>query len=225
MPAGRRFSLATVISLGFHAVVVLLVGLLAMRTPAATRVLIPVELEIARRETSAVSPGGQAGSTKAAPRTQAAVAEIIKRSAPSSAGGRAKQAPAPPRLLTSRAGKEAAGQTGAGRAVAGPGGRAEVPAGPSYGAAIVGGPLPVYPKHALDQGMEGSVTVAVSIGPDGAAKAVAVESSSGQPLLDQAAVRAVKQGWAFSPAMEKGKAATGKVTIVFRFAAGAVSRE
>jgi protein TonB len=227
MPAGRRFGLASAISVAFHAAVVLLVGLAAMGQPTATRTLIPIELEMASRAGTGEAVGGaDRPGSRAAPQTEAALVQAIRRSSPSSSGGRAKRAPAPPRVLTAKGGREPAGESGAGRGPAGAGGQADIPAGPTYGAAVVGGPLPVYPKDALDLGLEGTVVVAVSVGPDGAVKAVAVERSSGQPLLDQAAVRAVKQAWTFSPAMENGRpTAAGSVTVAFRFSAGKVSRE
>jgi len=51
-----------------------------------------------------------------------------------------------------------------------------------------------------------------------------VAESSGHALLDEAAVRAVKQGWTFQPAMTKGKPASGKVTVIFVFSGASVKR-
>jgi TonB family protein len=50
---------------------------------------------------------------------------------------------------------------------------------------------------------------------------VAIAQSSGQAMLDQAAVRAAKN-WAFQPAMAKGKPAAGTVTLIFEFKQAAV---
>ncbi len=87
-----------------------------------------------------------------------------------------------------------------------------------------GGPDPIYPKAALDQGLEGAVTLTVTVGPNGEVQDVTVSSSSGHASLDQAAVRAVKR-WTFTPGMQKGKPAAGKIKVPFRFQNRAVTRE
>jgi protein TonB len=98
------------------------------------------------------------------------------------------------------------------------------PAGPSYGpGAGPGGPLPVYPKNALDQGMEGTVTLAITVSPQGKVAAVRVAKSSGHKLLDEAARRSVA-AWTFTPGMKAGKPAEGVVTVGIRFAKNAVER-
>ncbi len=225
MPAGRRFRIATTASLGFHVLVVLLIGLFAARAPVRPEVLIPVELTVAEQPQPTLTLGG-GGRPEAPARTSAAptVVERPTKSEPSSAGGTARRAPAPPRLLTSNRGEEPAGPVGRGREAAGPGGKVEEPAGPTYGASAVGGALPIYPKHALDRDLEGRVTLMVSVGPDGKVETVTVETSSGEALLDEAAVRAVKQGWVFQPGMVDGKPTPGKVRVTFEFSGASVKR-
>ena len=225
MPAGRRFRIATTTSLGFHTVVVLLIGLFAARGSVRPEVLIPIELTVAEPAQATLALGG-GGRPEAPVRTTAAptIVERPTKSEPSSAGGTARRAPAPPRILTSNRGSEPAGPVGRGREAAGPGGKVEEPGGPTYGASAVGGALPIYPKHALDQNLEGRVTLVVSVGPDGKVEAVTVESSSGEALLDEAAVRAVKEGWAFQAGMANGKPAPGKVRVTFEFSGASVKR-
>jgi TonB family protein len=61
--------------------------------------------------------------------------------------------------------------------------------------------MPQYPVSALEQGLSGTVMVAVNVGLNGAAQAVEVKTSSGVAELDQAAVAAVSE-WKFSPATQ-----------------------
>ncbi len=82
--------------------------------------------------------------------------------------------------------------------------------------------MPIYPKNALDQNLEGTVTLTISVGSEGAIEAVVITKSSGYKILDDAAIRAIRKGWAFKPGMMKGKLAPGKSTIAFEFSAGAV---
>jgi protein TonB len=118
--------------------------------------------------------------------------------------------------LSAKSGLEPAGATGKGSQTDGPGGPTEESGGPSYGASAGGGPLPIYPKNALDQDLEGKVVLSVKVGADGKAEGVTVTQSSGQEILDQAALRAAKN-WVFQPAMAKGKPAAGAVTLIFEF--------
>jgi len=224
MPERRRYRIAALVSLAFHALLVLVIGLLAMRIPLRPEVLIPIELTVAERPEATITPGG--GGKPDAPTNAESAATVVKKTParPSSAGGKEARAPAPPRILTSKASKEPAGPTGRGQQPAGPGGKVEEPAGPTYGPNLVGGPLPGYPKDALDRVLEGRVTVAVAVGADGKWQTVTVESSSGHAVLDDAAVRAVKEGWVSEAGMANGKPAPGKVSITFEFSGGTVKR-
>jgi protein TonB len=60
-------------------------------------------------------------------------------------------------------------------------------------------PRPVYPEAARKDGKEGRVLLRVLVDEEGQSKIVEVNRSSGSPILDQAAVEAVKR-WRFSPA-------------------------
>jgi periplasmic protein TonB len=60
---------------------------------------------------------------------------------------------------------------------------------------------PVYPRIARESGWEGTVVVRVAIQPDGHPEMIEVRKSSGYPVLDEAAVDAVKK-WLFSPAKD-----------------------
>jgi protein TonB len=58
---------------------------------------------------------------------------------------------------------------------------------------------PVYPRLARERGYEGTVLLDVEVLPSGRCGDIRVVASSGYPILDQAAVRAVAL-WVFKPA-------------------------
>jgi protein TonB len=66
-------------------------------------------------------------------------------------------------------------------------------------------PPPDYPRAARKRGLEGTVVLSLLIGADGSVQDVSVERSSGYPLLDQSAVKAISR-WHFHPATQGGKA-------------------
>jgi protein TonB len=74
---------------------------------------------------------------------------------------------------------------------------------------------PEYPQEARQQRIQGAVVLDVRIGRDGAIQDVKLVS--GQPLLANAAIAAVKQ-WRFKPRMQKGQPVEmqTKVTLNFR---------
>ena len=221
MPARRRFGIAAAVSVACHLIILLLIGLLSGRTPIRPTVLIPIELTIAEAAADSLVLGA-GGQPEAPPKTVEAPATGGKPSEekPSSAGGRAKAAPAPPKVLTSKSGTEPAGAEGTGEAPAGPGGQEEKPAGPTRGPNIVGSAKPLYPKDALDQRLEGTVTISVLVAADGSISSVTVADSSGHPKLDQAARAAVERSWTFTPGLKNGEPVSDKRTIAFVFTAG-----
>jgi protein TonB len=72
---------------------------------------------------------------------------------------------------------------------------AEVNVQPDY----LRNPPPVYPRAARERSEEGTVLVEVEVLASGRCGSVRVLASSGHPLLDEVAVRAVRQ-WVFRPA-------------------------
>ena len=72
-------------------------------------------------------------------------------------------------------------------------------------------PAPLYPSTSIRQGQEGTVSVRFNVAEDGRVLAAAVASSSPWPLLDEAALRAVREHWHFSP----GAVRTYEVAIRF----------
>jgi protein TonB len=224
MPAERRYGIATASSVAFHAVALLLIGLFAGRTPTPPLILIPIELTVTEGASGSLElgGGGQPQAEPKSPKTPSTEADA-ERPKPSSAGGGARSSPAPPKVLTSERGTEPAGPVGVGKESEGGGGDEDVPKGPTRGPGVVGGPAPIYPKDALDEGLEGRVALAVTIGKDGSISSISVKESTGHAVLDQAARRAVEKGWIFEPGLKEGEPAPGKVTVVFEFTAGKVA--
>jgi TonB family protein len=75
---------------------------------------------------------------------------------------------------------------------------------------------PVYPRWALEQEVEGEVTLSLTIGRDGAVGDVSVEHSSGYEDFDRAAVEAVNL-WRFAPALIGNRAIAVRAIQKIRF--------
>lgn len=74
----------------------------------------------------------------------------------------------------------------------------------------------VYPPRSIELSQQGEVLVRVRLEPDGAAAEIVVWRSSSFPLLDRAALTAVR-GWQFLPAMRDGRPVAAWVEIPVRF--------
>ncbi|MGE5588133.1 MAG: TonB family protein [Clostridia bacterium] len=74
------------------------------------------------------------------------------------------------------------------------------PRGEQFGtgrALVLSGVPPVYPKNAQNEGVEGVVMLAVTVDAVGTATSVVVKDGSGDPRLDEAAMRTISRGWRF----------------------------
>lgn len=78
-------------------------------------------------------------------------------------------------------------------------------------------PLPPYPLVARRMGMEGVVLLEVVVAPDGRPADVRIARSSGHAMLDDSAVRTVRERWRFVPARRDGAAVESRVTVPIRF--------
>jgi protein TonB len=87
---------------------------------------------------------------------------------------------------------------------------------PSFSAEYLHNPEPKYPLMARRRGEQGHVLLQVTVSETGQAVIVVVLQSSGYALLDQSAVRAVKN-WQFVPATANRQAVTAEVKIPVRF--------
>ena len=238
---------ATGASVGLHAVLLLSICLLGARSQTVTRVRPPIEItvqqappvvrtlpevQVTARPRPKVKPprpsalpGGGSPKGKAIPTPPITPERPQSRRPASTGGGTHKAAFAPPHLLTSKAGKSPPDPSARATRPQGQAGRRKRPAkGRPLVPASAADLTRSYPKTALDQGLEGTVTLTITVGPNGEVLDVAVSASSGHASLDQAAVRAVKR-WTFTPGLQKGKPAAGKIQVPFRFLNRAVTRE
>ena len=79
-------------------------------------------------------------------------------------------------------------------------------------------PPPRYPKSAVEQGIDGTVVLIVSIDEYGQPLDVVVEKSEPAGVFDQAAMDAAMQ-WRFTPEMKGGRNVPGRVRVPIRFEA------
>ncbi len=75
---------------------------------------------------------------------------------------------------------------------------------------------PVYPEELRRRRIGGRVLLNVSIGPDGRVRSVSVAQSSGEPLLDESALEAVRD-WQFEPARRNNAAVSFDVRLPINF--------
>jgi protein TonB len=78
---------------------------------------------------------------------------------------------------------------------------------------------PAYPQRAKQTRLEGSVTMAVTIRPDGTVAEVSVIESDPPRLFDQAAIQAM-QRWKFRPKIVNGKPETQRARQTMEFKLG-----
>jgi protein TonB len=94
---------------------------------------------------------------------------------------------------------------------------ASIDAGPAYQKAVPTRVIePDYPPQCRRLGIEGNVRVKVLVGADGRPRDVVIDSSSGDPRLDEAALVAMRQ-WRFEPARSDGKAVQARLVVPIRF--------
>ena len=77
---------------------------------------------------------------------------------------------------------------------------------------------PDYPPTSRRLGEEGSVVLQVLVGTDGKVQDGKVQTSSGFPRLDEAALKHALRAWRFPPGTEDGKPVTAwhSVKVTFR---------
>jgi protein TonB len=95
-------------------------------------------------------------------------------------------------------------------------GRADAIEPPHFNVAYLSNPLPAYPPLARKLGIEGVVVLRVQVSVAGAPGQVAVAQTSGAPVLDEAALKAV-QGWTFVPARRGDTPIAHSVDVPIRF--------
>jgi len=75
---------------------------------------------------------------------------------------------------------------------------------------------PIYPEDERLAGHEGTAIVLAVCAASGAVESVSLESSSGYPALDEAALEAVRH-WTFTPQIEDGVAVASEIKVPVRF--------
>ena len=88
--------------------------------------------------------------------------------------------------------------------------------GISTRARYLSNPKPDYPSEARMAHQEGAVLLSVEVSADGRATEVSLKHSSGYPLLDRAAIEAVRE-WIFQPAQAAGLPVSSRVDVPVRF--------
>jgi len=77
-------------------------------------------------------------------------------------------------------------------------------------------PRPAYPRLARSRGWQGVVQLLVTVDRTGQPVQVEIASSSGYPLLDRSALRAVRR-WRFMPALRDGRPVRSRIRVPVRF--------
>jgi protein TonB len=88
---------------------------------------------------------------------------------------------------------------------------------PSASAGYLRNPAPAYPSIAEEKGWVGRVLLKVHVLPNGRPDNVMVQTSSGHDILDQAAIKTVRNSWHFAPAMRGNTPIDGWVTVPISF--------
>jgi protein TonB len=86
----------------------------------------------------------------------------------------------------------------------------------SEGRSLIYAPRPLYPRQARCNNWEGAVLVEIRIGPDGRVQTATVLQSSGYPVLDWAARKAI-QKWRYRPARKNGVAVASHLQVRVKF--------
>lgn len=123
-------------------------------------------------------------------------------------------------LMTAKSGKTEVppgADNGVGRESKGPIGE---PSGPTYEAAGFGVDVPSSMKLAEEDGLEGTVLVSVTVQGDGSIGSAVIFTSSGEPMLDQAARRSALNLRVSQPAMKNGVPVSDTIRIRYTWKNG-----
>ncbi|HET8817914.1 MAG TPA: energy transducer TonB [Xanthomonadaceae bacterium] len=82
--------------------------------------------------------------------------------------------------------------------------------------AAIDTPPPEYPMALACDGIGGTVTLEVTVGPDGSVTGATTRESSGQPALDAAALESVR-AWRFRPATRNGQPVDVQIAVPMTF--------
>ena len=157
-------------------------------------------------------------SARLAARAPRELSPLLVPPAPSSLSGRETDEAGAGRESTAGNGHEGAGGNGR---------RTDAGAGSGSGHGGNGGeltqpqyrlnPKPPYPVVARRMGQQGVVVLRVRVRPDGSVAEAELVQSSGSALLDESALRTVRESWRFVPAHRDGTAVESWVEVPIRF--------
>ncbi|NOT57411.1 MAG: energy transducer TonB [Deltaproteobacteria bacterium] len=134
---------------------------------------------------------------------------------PDTSGAQAEADGNTQRGLSGTGGKTGTGARGHGSQGSGKGSSAQ----PDYGV----NPKPPYPVMARRMGVQGTVVLRVHVHADGSVIAAAIARSSGSELLDDSALRTVREQWRFVPARLNDEPVESWVEVPIRFVLGNVT--
>jgi protein TonB len=222
-----RLTTSLLAATALHGVVFGVAAAVLSHAPAKEIVPLPVELEVevlaARPDPIAEMPPAS-GTAASSPHRQSApvrphiarhLREVASAGSPTTAltdPSAAVDAPAVPAVAASVSASPAAATAGRASAPAAQGGGAAVSAKPRYRS----NPTPDYPIPSKRRGEEGIVLLNVQVSADGTPAAISLNRSCGHPLLDRAALDAVRR-WTFEPARAAGVPVSNLVVIRVRF--------
>jgi len=81
---------------------------------------------------------------------------------------------------------------------------------------LIYNPAPRYPRIAREEGKEGLVTINAIVSSEGLVKTVSIKTSSGYPILDRAALKAVRK-WIFKPKLKFAGHSNSSVDVPIQF--------
>lgn len=205
-----------------------------MRPPAEIEAPMVVELVLAAAEPPNPAPGLPAPAPVSPPeqvkskplsKAQAQPRKAAKPVAAPMPVAPSPQAAAPAPMMSEPAASEGDGGANPSSSVAATASGTGGAGGTEAGSGLPGGdarpgyddnPLPSYPLAARRRGVEGTVSLRVSVDVAGHPRSVVVVASSGSDMLDETAQKAVRN-WRFTPARRGGVAVAADIIVPIRF--------
>ena len=97
-----------------------------------------------------------------------------------------------------------------------PGNHEKIKPSKNYSLKLIYNPAPRYPRIARTEGKEGLVTITAIISSEGRVKTASIKTSSGYPILDRAALKAVRK-WIFKRKLKFGGHSNSSVDVPIQF--------
>ena len=222
-----RLTLSLLAATALHGVVFGVAAAVLSHAPVKDVVPVPVELEVeviaARPDPIAEAPPASGTAAPSPTRESAPVGpRITRRSREAASVGSPAAALVDPSAPAEAPVVPVAAPSVSATGVAATAARASGPAQQGAGVAVSAkpryrsNPTPDYPIPSKRRGEEGIVLLNVQVSADGTPAAISLNRSCGHPLLDRAALDAVRR-WTFEPARAAGVPVSSLVVIPVRF--------